>query len=75
MLLSIKNLSKSYITQTVLDDVNIIVEERDKIGLIGNNGTGKTTLFNIITEEISKDSGEIFIKKDIKIGYLRQQLN
>ncbi len=75
MLLSIKNLSKSYITKTILDNINIIVEERDKIGLIGNNGSGKTTLFNIITEEISKDSGEIFIRKDLKIGYLKQQLN
>lgn len=75
MLLSISNISKSYITNPILDDISLIVEDRDKIGLIGINGSGKTTLFNIITEEISKDSGTIFKPKDLKIGYLKQQLH
>ncbi|WP_036730251.1 ABC-F family ATP-binding cassette domain-containing protein [Peptoniphilus mikwangii] len=74
MLLSISNLNKSYITDLILENVNLIVEDRDKIGLIGNNGSGKTTLFNIITDEISKDSGNIFIPKNLKIGYLKQHL-
>ncbi|RVU55563.1 ABC-F family ATP-binding cassette domain-containing protein [Anaerosphaera multitolerans] len=75
MLLSISNINKTYITDTILEDVSLIVENGDKIGLIGVNGSGKTTLFNIITEEISKDSGTIFKPKDLRIGYLKQQLH
>lgn len=75
MLLSISNIQKSYIVDPILDGVSLIVEEHDKIGLIGNNGSGKTTLFNIITGEISKDDGDIFMPKDLKIGYLKQQLH
>ena len=44
----------------------------EKIGLIGLNGSGKTTLFNILAGEISKDSGDIYVQKDLKIGYLKQ---
>lgn len=75
MLLSISNIKKSYIVDPVLDGVSLIIEDHDKIGLIGNNGSGKTTLFNIITGELSKDDGEIFMPKDLKIGYLKQQLH
>lgn len=73
MILNIQNLSKSYIVDPILESVNMIVEDRDKIGLIGNNGSGKTTLLKIISGEISKDEGDIVIPKDIKIGYLRQE--
>lgn len=75
MLLNMTDVSKSYIDKLILDNINLIVEDRDKIGLIGNNGSGKTTLFHIITEEISKDSGTIFMPKNLRIGHLEQQLN
>lgn len=75
MLINIKNLSKTYVTEKILDNVDLIVEDTDKIGLIGNNGSGKTTLFKILLNEISSDSGEIYMKKNIKIGYLEQQLD
>lgn len=75
MLLSISNIKKTYIYEPILDGASLIVEDHDKIGLIGNNGSGKTTLFNIIAGEISKDDGEIFMPKDLKIGYLKQQLH
>lgn len=74
-ILSLTNIKKSYITDEIIEDASFIVEEKDKIGLIGLNGSGKTTLLKIITEEISKDFGTIFKKKDLKIGYLKQQLN
>lgn len=74
-ILSLTNIKKSYIDENTIKDANLIVEERDKIGLIGINGSGKSTLFNIITENLSCDDGEIFRKKDLKIGYLEQQLN
>lgn len=73
--LNLKNVSKKYIVDPIIEDASFIVEERDKVGLIGNNGAGKTTLFKIIAQEISKDQGEIFIPKNTKIGYLKQHLN
>lgn len=74
-ILALTNINKSYIDEETLKDVNMTVEDHDKIGLIGINGSGKSTLFKIITEELSYDSGDIFRKKDLKIGYLEQQLN
>lgn len=74
-ILSLTNIKKSYIDEETIKNASLIVEEGDKIGLIGINGSGKSTLFNIITENLSYDDGEIFRKKDLKIGYLEQQLN
>ena len=71
-ILSCSNLTKTYIVDTILEGISFNVEYGDKIGVIGLNGTGKTTLFNILSGDISKDSGEIYIQKDIKIGYLKQ---
>lgn len=70
--LACRNISKTYIIDKILDGVSFTIEEGDKVGLIGLNGSGKTTLFNILAGEISKDSGDIFIQKDLKIGYLKQ---
>lgn len=74
-ILSLTNIKKSYIDEETIKDANLIVEDKDKIGLIGINGSGKSTLFNMITENLSYDDGEIFRKKDLKIGYLEQQLS
>lgn len=74
-ILALTNINKSYIDEETIKSANLIVEDYDKIGLIGINGSGKSTLFKIITEELSYDDGEIFRKKDLKIGYLEQQLN
>lgn len=74
-ILSLTDVKKSYIDEETIKSASLIVEERDKIGLIGINGSGKSTLFKIITENLSYDDGEIFKKKDLKIGYLEQQLN
>ena len=72
--LSCNNLTKTYIVDTILDNISFTVEDGDKIGVIGLNGSGKTTLFNILAEEIDKDSGDIFVQKDLKIGYLKQHV-
>ena len=71
-ILSCSNLIKTYIVDTILEGISFNVEDGDKIGIIGLNGTGKTTLFNILSGETSKDSGDIYMQKDIKIGYLKQ---
>jgi ABC-2 type transport system ATP-binding protein len=65
--LKVTNISKVYSKQTVLDDVNLSIEEGEIIGLVGPNGAGKTTLMKIITGLIPKFHGEVFVKgKNIK---------
>lgn len=73
-ILSCSNLSKSYIVDTILDGISFNVEEGDKIGVLGLNGAGKTTLFNILSGKVDKDSGDIYVQKDLKIGYLKQHV-
>lgn len=73
--LSCSNITKSYIIDTILEDISFTVEAGDKIGLIGPNGSGKTTLFNIISGNIQKDSGDIYVQRDLVIGYLKQHVN
>lgn len=72
--LSCSNISKTYIIDTILEDISFSIEEGDKIGLIGLNGSGKTTLFNIVSGEISRDEGDLYIQRDLKIGYLKQHV-
>lgn len=72
ILLDANNITKSYVTKDVLTGVSFNIQERDKIGLVGNNGCGKTTLLKILIGEISKDGGDIYHKKDLSIGYLEQ---
>ncbi|MGB3367468.1 MAG: ABC-F family ATP-binding cassette domain-containing protein [Acidaminobacteraceae bacterium] len=72
--LSTNNLTKYYGIDLILDKISFTASVGDKIGLIGNNGTGKSTLFNILTKQIPYDSGELFFNKDLKIGYLKQDV-
>lgn len=58
-MLQIKNLSKSYWKTKVLTDINLDIEENKIYGLLGRNGVGKTTLLNIIANQIDKNSGEV----------------
>lgn len=74
-ILSCSNINKTYITDVVLENISFNIEQGDKIGVIGLNGTGKTTLLNILAGEISKDEGDIFVQRDIRIGYLKQHVN
>lgn len=72
IVLSCSNISKAYVVDEILKDISFTVEYGDKIGIIGLNGSGKTTLFNILAGETHKDKGEIYIQKDLTIGYLKQ---
>lgn len=73
-ILSVKNLSKYYGTKKILEDITFGIDENEKIGIVGANGAGKTTLFKLLTNEIERDSGEIFWSKNIEYGYLKQNL-
>jgi ATP-binding cassette subfamily F protein 3 len=72
MLLQASNISKSYGVQSVLSNITLQIQERDRIGLVGVNGAGKSTFLQIISGEMSYDSGDIFKAKETKIGYLAQ---
>nr|WP_300004206.1 ABC-F family ATP-binding cassette domain-containing protein [Tissierella sp.] len=72
--LSCRALEKKYVIDTILEDINFNLELGDRVGVIGVNGSGKTTLFNILAGNIEKDSGEVFIQRDVKIGYLEQHI-
>ena len=74
IILSCKDICKSYGIRDILKDITFSINEGDKVGIIGANGEGKSTLFKIITKEISQDSGEIFIDKNKTLGYLSQNL-
>jgi ATP-binding cassette, subfamily F, member 3 len=73
-MLNIKNISKSFDGKNIFRDISFIVNEKDKIGLIGRNGSGKTTLFKILCGKLESDEGEVLKPKDYKIGYLEQHL-
>lgn len=75
IVLSCRDISKSYGIQEVLKNITFSINEGDKVGIIGSNGEGKSTLFKIITKELSQDSGEIFIDKNRSIGYLTQHVD
>jgi ATP-binding cassette subfamily F protein 3 len=75
IVLSCNNLNKSFGIDSILENVNFTVNEGDKIGIIGINGTGKTTLFKIISGIYGYDSGDIYTSKDCEIGYLEQNMN
>lgn len=72
MVLTIKDLTKSFADRVILRDLNLTIEDRDRIGLIGVNGAGKTTLLNVIVDRTDIDTGDVFVEKTTTIGYLRQ---
>lgn len=72
MLLELNNLSKSFGTDAILEDVCLSIGERDRIGLLGANGAGKTTLLSIVSGELESDAGSVSLARGAEIGYLRQ---
>ena len=75
IIVSISNVSKSYPSIDVLDDIRLAVQKGEKIGFIGPNGTGKTTLLEIICGISSPDSGSIDISRGTTIKYLPQSIS
>ncbi|PRY15525.1 ATP-binding cassette subfamily F protein 3 [Pontibacter ummariensis] len=73
-MISINNLSFHFGSRPMYDDANLHIKPKDKIGLIGLNGTGKSTLLRIIVGEYTPDSGSVQMSKDTTIGFLNQDL-
>lgn len=74
VILSCKDIKKSYGIRDVLKNVTFSINEGDKVGIIGGNGEGKSTLFKILTKDLSQDNGEIFLDKNKSLGYLSQNI-
>ena len=71
-ILNLENVSKTYMAKTVLDKVSIGIDDTDKIGVVGANGTGKSTLLAITAGVVEADSGSVVMGTDIRISYLPQ---
>ncbi|WP_223261390.1 ABC-F family ATP-binding cassette domain-containing protein [Bacillus wiedmannii] len=72
ILLQVNALTKLYGAETILANIKLEVQTKDRIALVGRNGAGKSTLLKIIAGELSHDGGEIIKPKDVSIGYLAQ---
>ena len=73
MLVNAFNITIKYLDKTLFKDASFVINDTDKIGLLGINGAGKSTLIKAIIGEVELDSGIISKKKDLKIGYLPQE--
>lgn len=73
-LLSASSICKAYGTDVILEGISFEVREGDRIGLIGSNGCGKTTLLKVLTGAVACDSGEISLAGKTKLGYMEQHV-
>ena len=69
-----QGLEISFTGQQIFQDVNVIINKKDKVGFIGRNGSGKSTFLKLILKQLEPDSGEIIIPKGYKIGHLEQHI-
>lgn len=71
--LRVENLTKTYGDKVLFDNLSFMIHERDRIGLIGVNGTGKSSLMKILAEKDAPDTGQLIHPQDYEIGYLSQE--
>lgn len=72
-MISVENLTKSFGPQTLFDNVSFKINRKERVGLVGRNGHGKTTLFRIIAGLESADSGSVSAPRNYRIGYVEQE--
>ena len=75
IVLSINGLTKSFLSENILENVTFSISDRDKVGIVGDNGSGKTTLFNLLIKDLSADSGDINFAKNINLSILKQNIS
>ncbi len=74
-MLNIHNLSVSFMGEYLFEEISFRLNGGDRVGLIGKNGAGKSTLLKLLSKDMPFDSGAIAMEKDIKIGFLRQDID
>ena len=72
-LIRLENVTKLYDPDLILDDISVSIEHGDRIGLIGRNGTGKTTLLKVVTGLLTNFKGRVISAKGLRMGYLSQE--
>lgn len=72
MILSVKGANKSFGSQELFDNLDLTINENEKVALIGANGVGKTTLFRVLSKQETLDSGDVFYKSNVRFGFLDQ---
>ncbi len=75
IVLSTRDIKLSYGIDVILKSVSFSIQEGDKVALIGANGAGKSSLFKILTKEITEYEGEVFLDRQKSLGYLSQNIN
>ena len=73
-MIKVENLTKSFADQVLFEDASFQINPRERIGLVGRNGHGKTTLFRLLVGEEHSSTGSITIARNYRIGYVRQHL-
>lgn len=73
--MNIKNLTMTFGTQEIFDDINLQIKEKEKVGIIGVNGAGKSTFFKLILGKLEPDRGKIILKPGTRIGFLPQVIS
>ncbi|MCK4027466.1 ABC-F family ATP-binding cassette domain-containing protein [Streptococcus suis] len=72
--INFENVSFSYTDKPILTDFNLLIQNKDRIGIVGDNGKGKSTLLNLIAGDLQADSGKVDIGETIRIGYFSQTI-
>ncbi|WP_449455237.1 ABC-F family ATP-binding cassette domain-containing protein [Streptococcus suis] len=72
--INFENVSFSYPDKPILKDFNLLIQNKDRIGIVGDNGKGKSTLLNLISGDLQADSGKVDIGETIRIGYFSQTI-
>lgn len=75
IVLSVNGLTKSFLSENILENMTFSISDRDKVGIVGDNGSGKTTLFNLLIKDLSADSGDINFAKNINLSILKQNIS
>lgn len=69
-----QNVSFAYEDKEILKDFNLLVQNKDRIGIVGDNGVGKSTLLNLISEKLKPQSGQVVIGETVRVAYFSQQI-
>lgn len=72
--INFENVSFSYPNKPILSNFNLLIQNKDRIGIVGDNGKGKSTLLNLIAGDLQADSGKVDIGETIRIGYFSQAI-
>ena len=74
IMIQFENITKSFGTQTLFEHISFRINAKERIGLVGRNGHGKTTLFRMMVNDVQPDSGVILVPKNYRIGYVQQEM-